>query len=209
MKSYVAPTSTPRPLARLLTYTSHAQIKSNEYSLVDFHADWSGPCHVRYPLCPALPPANTDRLPQQIVEKLIRELSEETSNVRFYKVDIDAQQEISKFIGGIYITPVIFVYKAGETVGSMAGANPTGLKVCTLLASAGVWLQERIVVDTVCFWLLQTMIKNFSEVAAPAESSLVPTTTTTRKIKSPTTKPRPPVSWFRLLIASLRMSRRA
>ena len=76
--------------------------------------------------------------PKQIVEKLIRELSEETPQVRFYKVDIDTHQEISKLVGGVYITPIIFVYKAGETVGTMAGANPTGLRVCAFLSSGSV-----------------------------------------------------------------------
>jgi thioredoxin-like negative regulator of GroEL len=64
------------------------------------------------------------------METLIRELSEETAKVRFYKVDVDAQQEISKFVGGVHIMPTIFVYKSGQTVNTMAGANPKGLRVC-------------------------------------------------------------------------------
>ncbi len=64
------------------------------------------------------------------MESLIRELSEETVKVRFYKVDFDAQHEISKFVGGIHIIPTIFVYKSGATVNTMAGANPKGLRVC-------------------------------------------------------------------------------
>ena len=65
-----------------------------------------------------------------MMEGLIRELSEETAKVRFYKVDVDAQQDISKFVGGVHIMPTIFVYKSGKTVKTMAGANPTGLRVC-------------------------------------------------------------------------------
>lgn len=65
------------------------------------------------------------------METLINELSEETNKVRFYKVDVDAQQEISKFVGGIHIMPTIFVYKSGATVNTMAGANPKGLRVCS------------------------------------------------------------------------------
>ena len=70
------------------------------------------------------------------MEKLIRELSEETQKVRFYKVDVDAQQEISKFVGGVHIMPTIFVYKAGATVKSMAGANPKGLRVRPVFSSS-------------------------------------------------------------------------
>lgn len=64
------------------------------------------------------------------MENLIRELSEETAKVRFYKVDVVAQEEISKFIGGVHIMPTIFLYKSGATVNTMAGANPKGLRVC-------------------------------------------------------------------------------
>jgi thioredoxin 1 len=96
----------------IIDVTSVAQlreiIKSPEYSLVDFHADWSGPSH--------------------LMEQLINELSDEVGKVRFYKVDVVAQEEISKFVGGVHIMPTIFVYKSGTTVNTMAGANPDGLR---------------------------------------------------------------------------------
>ena len=63
------------------------------------------------------------------MQDLIRELSEETAKVRFYKVDVDAQQDISKFVGGVHIMPTIFVYKSGAIINTMAGANPKGLRV--------------------------------------------------------------------------------
>ena len=48
-------------IGRSLTHihVTHAQINSDEYSVVDFHADWSGPCHVRSSLAPALHPLLT------------------------------------------------------------------------------------------------------------------------------------------------------
>lgn len=91
------------------------------------------------------------------MEGLIRELSEETAKVRFYKVDVDAQQEISKFVGGVHIMPTIFVYKSGKIYNTMAGANPKGLRVCPCLSTR----LYRLLTLSV-FSLVQNMVEDLS-----------------------------------------------
>ena len=93
-----------------------------------------------------------------MMEGLIRELSEETTKVRFYKVDVDAQQEISKFVGGVHIMPTIFVYKSGQTVNTMAGANPKGLRVCRGASGYLATLSLTLPI----FSLLQNMVENLA-----------------------------------------------
>ncbi len=70
--------------------------------LVDFYADWCGPC--------------------KATEPIIEELSESMKDVKFVKVDVDANQEIaSKY--SVFSIPTFLVLKNGEVVNQFVGAQ--------------------------------------------------------------------------------------
>lgn len=73
-------------------------------SVVDFYADWCGPC--------------------KMVAPLIEELSEEyKGKVNFYKVDTEAEQELAAAFGIQSIPSLLFIPKDGKPQ-MAAGALP-------------------------------------------------------------------------------------
>lgn len=78
-------------------------IKENNLVLVDFFADWCGPCHM--------------------VSPVIEELSENMRNVAFAKMDVDRNRETpGKF--GIMSIPTLLIFKEGKLVDRLVGALP-------------------------------------------------------------------------------------
>ncbi len=73
------------------------------YSVVDYHAQWCGPC--------------------RMVSPIIDELSNEIENIKFFKVDVDENQSLSDKYG-ITSIPAIFLYKDGKLVDKFIGAMP-------------------------------------------------------------------------------------
>lgn len=87
--------------------------------IVDFYADWCGPCHMMAPA--------------------FKELSDEyVGKMRFGKLDVDANQEISaKF--GVMSIPTLILFSKGKEVDRIIGySNKTDLKkkIDSLLARA-------------------------------------------------------------------------
>lgn len=79
-------------------------LKSELPALVDFHADWCGPCHM--------------------IEPVIEQLAEEyRGKVRFAKLDVDANPEVAARYGVMGI-PTLIVFKNGEEVSRIVGAAP-------------------------------------------------------------------------------------
>lgn len=71
--------------------------------LIDFYADWCGPC--------------------KMVSPLIDEVSEERSDVKICKVNVDSSPELAEAFG-IQSIPSLVVIRDGKTVAQTVGAMP-------------------------------------------------------------------------------------
>lgn len=84
------------------------EIKENEFKevikegvvLVDCYASWCGPC--------------------KMLSSIIDEVSEEETNVNFYKLDVDNAEDISKEYN-IMSIPTLLVFKDGKLVNKGLG----------------------------------------------------------------------------------------
>lgn len=75
-------------------------LKSDKKVLVDFYADWCGPCKMMGP----------------VIEKL----AEEVDDISFVKVNVDNAQNISRRYG-IMSIPALFIFENGEVVKNSVG----------------------------------------------------------------------------------------
>ncbi len=82
-------------------------VKSNQPVVVDFYADWCGPC--------------------KIIEPVIHKLSEEyQGKVKFVKVDTDANQELATQFG-IMSIPTVMFFSNGKVEDIVIGAVPSAV----------------------------------------------------------------------------------
>ena len=79
-------------------------VKNSEKTvLLDFYADWCGPC--------------------RMVSPIVDEIAEERSDILVGKINVDVCPELAmKF--GIVSIPTLIVMKNGEPVNKMVGARP-------------------------------------------------------------------------------------
>ena len=78
-------------------------IKSKETVLVDFYADWCGPCKIMSPI--------------------INEIAEEgTENLKVGKVNVDDNQDLAEKYG-IMSIPTIMIFKDGEISKTFVGVT--------------------------------------------------------------------------------------
>ena len=82
-------------------------LKSNVPVLVDFYADWCGPCHAIAPTIEALS-------------------NEFAGKVKFVKVDVDANQEVASRYE-IMSIPTIMLFENGKIEDSIVGAYPASV----------------------------------------------------------------------------------
>lgn len=88
-------------MAEILTDENFDEKTAGDVSLVDFYADWCGPC--------------------KMISPIVEEVSNEREDANIYKLDVDAAPQIAaKF--GIRSIPTLIVFKNGEVVNKHVGS---------------------------------------------------------------------------------------
>lgn len=75
----------------------------DEYIVLDLYADWCGPCKMLAPF--------------------ISEISEEITNVKFYKVNVDEEEELAEMFG-VQAIPTIILLKKKQEISRKIGFVP-------------------------------------------------------------------------------------
>jgi len=93
-------------MANAVTESTFEQevLKSDKPVIVDFWAEWCGPCHAVSP----------------VLEKIAEERSGE---LKVVKVNIDEEQSLAQRFG-IASIPTIILFKGGEPAAAAVGAQP-------------------------------------------------------------------------------------
>ena len=81
------------------------KFKGDKPAIIDFYADWCGPC--------------------KMIAPVLEELSEERKEVNIYKVDTEVEQELSAVFQIRSIPSMLFIPKKGQPM-MQAGALPKG-----------------------------------------------------------------------------------
>lgn len=90
-------------------------INTQDIVLVDFHAEWCGPCRMLGP----------------ILEELAESMKDNTV-IHFYKMDTDQNPEISQRYE-IRSIPSVMIFKAGELTQTFVGVQPKSVYQNALL----------------------------------------------------------------------------
>lgn len=79
------------------------EIKNNDTVLLDFYAEWCGPC--------------------RMVAPIVDQIAEENPHITVAKVNVDEEPELAARFGVMSI-PTLVVLKSGETAHKSVGAKP-------------------------------------------------------------------------------------
>ena len=89
---------------QIINKDNFEQIKASDKPvLIDFYADWCGPCRMMSPV--------------------IDEIAEERADIVVGKVNVDAEPELAAAFGIVSI-PSLVVLKGGEVANQVSGARP-------------------------------------------------------------------------------------
>lgn len=88
---------------QILSKEEFNNIRNNGNVVVDFYADWCGPCKMLGPV--------------------LEGISENYPNVNFVKVNVDDNEELAAEFG-IMSIPAVFMLKDGKTVNKFVGSLP-------------------------------------------------------------------------------------
>ena len=92
--------------------TNFQSIKNaNKPVLLDFYADWCGPC--------------------RMVSPIVDEIAEERDDIIVGKVNVDNEQELAGAFG-VFSIPTLVVLKNGEEIARSTGARPKELILAML-----------------------------------------------------------------------------
>ena len=92
------------------TQSKEWDYKDNVPAIIDFYADWCGPC--------------------KMVAPILEELSDDyAGKVKIYKVDTEVEQELSAVFGIRSIPSLLFIPTGGKQPMMQAGALPKGALV--------------------------------------------------------------------------------
>jgi len=72
-------------------------------TLVDFYADWCGPC--------------------KLLSPILEDISIDYPDIKFVKVNVDNDEELAMRYG-IMSIPTIFIFKDNQLIGNMSGYRP-------------------------------------------------------------------------------------
>ncbi len=78
-------------------------LKSEKTVLIDFYADWCGPC--------------------QMVGPIVHEIAEERDDIKVGKINVDEQPELAAAFG-VQSIPMLVVVKEGKIANQTVGAMP-------------------------------------------------------------------------------------
>lgn len=78
-------------------------LKSDKIVLIDFYADWCGPC--------------------KILSPIVEEVAKENTNIKVVKVDVDSNEKLA-YEYKTYSIPTLVVIERGEEVNRAVGAIP-------------------------------------------------------------------------------------
>jgi thioredoxin 1 len=82
------------------------EVSREKITLIDFWADWCGPCKMLTPI--------------------LEELDLEYSEVDFFKIDADSNTELARELE-ISSLPTVMIWRNGEVIAKQIGAKPKAL----------------------------------------------------------------------------------